>query len=350
MLMVKFTTSIFDMFKTSLTSLFLVLSIILLIIPGELFSQSNSYTNAQIQQIEQNVLESLIDENHQEFLHQLEELRATGVSIHHELLFYEAKANRSLSNFQEAFLAIDFYLNHQGNQLHRKSSAEALLAQLEVDFEGMWEEEERIYERALQNRQLHNVRHYFDQYPEGRYTSEMNELHEIIEEEYFQRAKRTDTRNDYRIYLNQFPEGIYKNTALERYNQLERIDQLTRLENELTTNLEEQLERRGTYRMFYIFSGAFSIAAGAVTYGIFTSDDEDIHKYGYYSVAATGVYSAITIYNIIRATRSNRVINLTRQRLTETSNLKEQLRNNFSFSPHINPLEGSYALSFQIRF
>jgi len=351
MLMVKLTTSVFDRFKTSLTSLFLLLSIILVITPGELFSQSNSYTTTQIQQIEQNVLESLIDENHQEFIRHLEELRAKGIAVHHELLYHEAEAHYRLSNFTDAQLAIGFYLDHDDGELNQQRNAEALSAQLEVEMQEMWEEEEQLFQRAVQDRQLRDVNQYLDQFPDGRYATEMREMYDDYS---FEQAQRTNTRDGFGRYLREFPEGNHREKAQIRYDQLERLNVLNRQENQLSTLLRQNEAQRNQYRNRSIMWGSLAVGSGI---GAFLVDRKDRRENNeeenvFLGILGVGMFAGafFSFENIRKTVRMNRNVTENRQNLLDVRNEKEQLRNSISLSPHINPLEGKYALSFQMRF
>lgn len=190
--------------SSTLICILVSVSVLFLIVPAELLSQSNNYTNTQIQQIEQKVLESLIDENNQEFLRNLEELRASGTTIHHELLFYEAKAHRNLSNLQEAFLIIDFYLYQPDVQQNHKNNAEVLRAQLEIDFQELREREEHLYQRILREKQISDVQKYLDQNPEIiRNTAEVEEMRHYL------RVFESGSPDKLKTYFSDFPNGLF---------------------------------------------------------------------------------------------------------------------------------------------
>ena len=318
--------------------------LVLLIIPGEVFSQSNFFTDTQIQRIEQNVLEALVNENHEEFLRHLEQLRSTGIPVHHELLYYEAEAHYQLSNFSDAQIAIGFYLDHSDGRLNQKRNAESLLSRLEDSFIEMREREDRFYQRALRNRHLSDVNQYLQQYPDGRYKDEVSELADNIS---FEQARRTNTRDAYGLYLREFPDGNHIKEAQIRYDQLERLNVLNRQENELNRVVSRDLNQRNHHRKRSIQYGL--LGAGSIVVANLFGNSEDGDLSMAYNVLG-GVIILFSAIEISKTVKLNRSITSTRQKLLEVENEKEQLRNSISFRPHINPMEGSYALSLQIRF
>ena len=156
-----------------------ILTIVLTVVSFNVcIAQTPSAEN--VEQIEQEVMDALLNENHSEFLDQLIALRGAGVHISPEINYYEAQAHLNLRDVLNAHIAIELYIQSPGEEGMRYNEALEFQEYLNSLFE-----ERNLYLQVIESGVADDLKTYLSEYPNGFY---LDELKELIDETVFDKV------------------------------------------------------------------------------------------------------------------------------------------------------------------
>jgi uncharacterized protein (TIGR02145 family) len=201
--------------------LLLIPAFILLMSPLMAEAQQNQLSrDARIDLLEVRALNALNSEDWPLFLENIEELDELGADLGIEVVLFVGRAHFELQQYERSYENVSGFLEATGRE--HPNYVEALSLYDEVS--GVLEtqrrqraEEDRLYNRAVNDNNLPAAQQYLRDYPQGRYRPEISRA---LDELTYRDAVRSNTASDLDNYINSYPNGRFVSEARNRKEEL----------------------------------------------------------------------------------------------------------------------------------